>query len=174
MTKNTKKKEFFITQCHCGQVRGRFQCDIPTTTTTTDSIKVLDCNCSDCGMRKNAHLVVPSADFQLYMMSQSSSSNDHDDGDVVVDVSKQEQLLKERTTLYQWGTKQAVRRFCNKCGILPWYIPRSNPDGVAITIHCVLNKEKIPVEWISIDGQNWEQMMEEKGTELAQLSSAKH
>lgn len=44
---------------------------------------------------------------------------------------------ESETILYQWGTKTAVRRFCKTCGILPFYIPRSNPDGYAITYHCV-------------------------------------
>ena len=29
------------------------------------------------------------------------------------------------------------QRFCSQCGISPFYFPRSNPDGVAVTIYCV-------------------------------------
>ena len=43
----------------------------------------------------------------------------------------------EETILYQWGTMTAIRRFCRTCGILPFYIPRSNQDGYAVTLPCV-------------------------------------
>lgn len=48
-----------------------------------------------------------------------------------------ERLIAEVTNLYLWGTKTAQRRFCSRCGILPFYVPRSNPDGIGITLHCV-------------------------------------
>ena len=38
---------------------------------------------------------------------------------------------------YTWGTHTALRPFCDVCGILSYYIPRSNPDGVAISVTCM-------------------------------------
>lgn len=99
-------------------------------------------------MRQNVHLVVPKEDFRLDM----------------------EEPLDEATTLYLWGTKTAQRRFCKTCGILPYYQPRSNPDGYGITIHCVdwsIGGKLLPPPKVVVnkfDGVNWEktiQMMRE-------------
>ena len=100
-------------------------------------ILVLDCNCSDCYMRQNVHYVVPACDFN-------------------------DESLEDSTTLHQWGTKQAIRRFCKTCGILPWYVPRSNPDGIALTINCVDwtkgGSEPAPsIKIEKFDGRNWEE-----------------
>jgi len=68
--------------------------------------------------------------------------------------------LDEATTLYEWGTKVAKRQFCKTCGILPWYVPRSNPDGIAITLSCVDfgdNEQMIPIEVKHFDGVHWEE-----------------
>jgi hypothetical protein len=75
-------------KCHCGTVRGRFK-------VKKGKVVAWDCNCSDCNMRKNVHVIVPEKNFSLEM------------GDTP---------LEEVTTLYQWGTKTAVRRFCKTCG----------------------------------------------------------
>lgn len=82
--------------------------------------------------------------------------------DLVVDMKE---LHEEATILYQWGTKTAVRRFCKTCGILPWYIPRSNPDSFGVSIHCVdwtkggtRSAPKIQIE--KYDGVNWEASLE--------------
>lgn len=109
MAESAVDKKEFVARCHCGKVQGLFRC-------SADTIYALDCNCSDCNMRKNAHFVVPAAaDFTLL----------------------HPETYEDDTTLYQWGSKTAIRRFCKTCGILPWYTPRSNPDGYAITLHCV-------------------------------------
>ena len=34
-------------------------------------------------------------------------------------------------------TGVAKHRFCRVCGIKPFYIPRSNPDGFDVNVHCV-------------------------------------
>jgi hypothetical protein len=129
---SSSKTEEFIARCHCGNVQGRFRCN-------ADKIYALDCNCSDCDMRKNVHTVVPAADFTIL----------------------DEPSYEDATTLYQWGTKTAVRRFCKTCGVLPWYIARSNPDGYAITLQCVdwtADGKKAPVVVIvKFDGVHWEE-----------------
>ena len=94
--------------CHCGANRASFQCDVRL------PITCWECNCSDCAMRRNLHFVVPRSALTILQGNDDASS-----------------------TLYQWGTKTAIRRFCNTCGILPWYVPRSNPDGYGITLGCV-------------------------------------
>lgn len=69
------------------------------------------------------------------------------------------QKIEQETILYQWGTKTAIRRFCRTCGILPFYIPRSNLDGYAITYPCVNWGEDGPpqTEIRSFNGVDWEQ-----------------
>ncbi|KAG6549399.1 hypothetical protein Mapa_009118 [Marchantia paleacea] len=91
-----------------------------------------DCNCTVCHMRQNLHFIVPASQFQL-------------------DQSSQEWL-----TLYTFETHQAKHLFCKVCGILSFYIPRSNPDGYAVTVRCV-DPGTIEIGQIkTFDGQNWE------------------
>jgi hypothetical protein len=37
-----------------------------------------------------------------------------------------------------------------------FYVPRSNPDGYAVTIYCIEGFENLSVEWREFDGKNWE------------------
>ena len=69
------------------------------------------------------------------------------------------QNFEKETGLYQWGSKTAIRRLCRTCGILPFYIPRSNQDGYAITYPCVDWGEDGPpkTEIRFFDGINWEE-----------------
>ena len=96
-------------------------------------------------MRRNLHFIIPSADFEAL-----------DDCDAETDTTGK---------LYLWGTKMARRRFCRTCGILPWYVPRSNPDGVAITLGCVDwgTGERPGIEIKRYDGLHWEQSHTETG-----------
>ena len=123
--------------CHCGDLRGSFGYSDAT-------IKVWDCNCSDCSMRGNAHFIIPGDAFQL---------------------EGSDEEYRAKTILYLWGTKTAQRRFCKRCGILPWYVPRSNPDGIAITFACVNFAEgNTPkVDKCHYDGINWEKSRAESG-----------
>jgi len=107
-------------------------------------------------MRQNLHIVLPQDDFTLDM----------------------KEPLEDATILYQWGTRTAIRRFCKTCGILPWYRPRSNPDGVAITVHCVdftksgtVHPPKIEIQ--DFDGVHWEDTMKKLCTKITDLSKKK-
>jgi hypothetical protein len=123
--------------CHCGDVRGSFSYSDAT-------IKVWDCNCSDCAMRGNAHFIIPGTSFRL---------------------EGTEEEYHAKTILYLWGTRTARRRFCGTCGILPWYVPRSNPNGIAVTFACAnFAKEKKPqIELCHYDGIHWEKSHAESG-----------
>jgi hypothetical protein len=103
------------------------------------SVVVWDCNCSDCAMRRNVHFVVPKSDFELEESSQ------------------------EFLTLYTFGTHTAKHYFCKVCGITSFYVPRSNPDGVAVTVHCV-DPGTISLAEVKIyDGKNWEASYDKSG-----------
>jgi hypothetical protein len=73
---------------------------------------VWDCNCSICYLKKNFHFIVPKSCFELL------------EGEEVV-------------TEYKFNTKTAKHIFCKFCGVQSFYIPRSNPDGVAVTFACI-------------------------------------
>ncbi len=76
------------------------------------AIDALDCNCSICAKTGFLHLIVPRSRFRLLRGE-----------DVLTD--------------YRFGTGVAVHRFCGRCGIKGFYIPRSNPDGVDVNVRCL-------------------------------------
>jgi hypothetical protein len=38
---------------------------------------------------------------------------------------------------YAFNTGTARHRFCRHCGIKSFYVPRSNPDGFDVNVHCL-------------------------------------
>ncbi|QEY18305.1 GFA family protein [Cellvibrio sp. KY-GH-1] len=96
-----------------------------------ESVEVENCNCSICAMTGFLHLIVPARHFRL--------------------LSGEESL-----TTYTFNTGVARHKFCKICGVKPFYIPRSNPDGVDINLRCLSTQPK-QVKVIDFDGQNWEQ-----------------
>ncbi|MCL7023112.1 hypothetical protein MKW94_027991 [Papaver nudicaule] len=104
----------------------RWEVDAPS------SVIVWKCNCSDCSMRGNTHFIVPSTQFKLI-------------GD-----------CEKFITTYTFGTHTAKHTFCNVCGITSFYTPRSNPDGIAVTVNCVDPGTLTHVEIKQFDGRNWD------------------
>ena len=90
-----------------------------------------DCNCSICLKSGNIHIIVPGSRFRLL---------------------KGEDALSE----YTFGTGAAKHLFCQTCGVKSFYIPRSNPDGVAITWRCLDGWDTMDMTVCPFDGQNWE------------------
>ena len=70
------------------------------------------CNCSICTKSGYLHLIVPKAQFNLISG-------------------------KENLNTYTWNSGVAQHFFCKKCGIKPFYIPRSNPDGIDVNVNCL-------------------------------------
>ena len=96
-----------------------------------ESASALECNCSICAMCGFLHLIAPQSRFQLTAGQDSISE-------------------------YRFNSGQARHYFCKVCGIKPYYIPRSNPDGVSVNLRCLDNPPPdIGIE--PFDGQNWEQ-----------------
>lgn len=102
-----------------------------------------DCNCSICLMKRNVHTIIPGARFRL--------------------LKGQDAL-----TTYTFNTHRAKHMFCQHCGVQPFYIPRSNPDGYAITIYCIQPGTIGEITIQTFDGQNWESFYEDSG--IAQYS----
>lgn len=95
-------------------------------------VEVEDCNCSICNMSGNDHIIVPASCFRLIS------------GD-------------DRLTEYNFNTGVARHLFCRICGIKSFYIPRSNPDGIAVTWRCLDDWRALDAKISKFDGQNWEQ-----------------
>mmetsp|Transcript_23119 Transcript_23119/g.50071 ORF Transcript_23119/g.50071 Transcript_23119/m.50071 type:complete len:163 (+) Transcript_23119:104-592(+) len=144
----------YAVSCHCGLIQAKFRREVGPLT-------LWDCNCSDCRMRRNLHFMVPACDFWLVDSTTGAAVGvTEDDASENVGASMTpRQIFERETILYQWGTKTAIRRFCRTCGVMPFYIPRSNPDGFAITFPCVDWGEDGPpkIEIGEFDGVNWEQ-----------------
>ncbi|MBV1882456.1 MAG: GFA family protein [Pseudomonadales bacterium] len=108
-------------------------CHCGAVTFEVEAPKVLEaeaCNCSICSKSGFVHLIVPKRSFTL-----TSGENN----------------LKT----YRYNTGIAEHTFCEICGIKPFYIPRSNPDGVDVNIRCLDTAPEV-VNVTEFDGQNWE------------------
>ena len=88
------------------------------------------CNCSICTKSGFLHLIVPRSRFRLV-------------------------AGEEAITTYTFNTGVAKHTFCKHCGIKPFYVPRSNPDGVDVNVHC-LDTPPRSVRVTEFDGRNWE------------------
>ena len=89
------------------------------------------CNCSICKMKNNFHFIAPLQSFVL---------------------------IQGTPTEYRFNSKIARHMFCPVCGVQSYYHPRSNPDGVAITLACIDKDclEGVDIEYKQFDGVNWE------------------
>ncbi|MFV8783208.1 GFA family protein [Microbulbifer sp. SA54] len=88
------------------------------------------CNCSICRKSGYLHLIVPRSRFVLVRGEDALST-------------------------YTFNTGVAQHTFCRTCGVKPFYIPRSNPDGVDVNVNC-LDERPAAVTVTEFDGQNWE------------------
>ncbi|GLU10642.1 hypothetical protein SLE2022_274290 [Rubroshorea leprosula] len=132
------ESESVVHQGGCHCKRVRWRVRAPS------SVVVWKCDCSNCSVRGNIHFIVPSESFEVL-------------GD-----------SKEFLTTYTFGTHTAKHTFCKVCGITSFYFPRSNPDGVAVTVKCVDPGTLTHVELRHYDGKNWESSYNK--TNIASLS----
>ena len=95
-----------------------------------DPLRVQRCNCSICTKSGFLHLIVPRARFRII-------------------------AGEDRLTTYTFNTDVAKHYFCATCGMKPFYVPRSNPDGMDVNVNCL---DPVPNGLVveSFDGQNWE------------------
>lgn len=96
-----------------------------------DAFEVEDCNCTMCAMSGNIHIIVPASRFRLLQG-------------------------KDNLSQYTFNTGTAKHLFCRTCGIKSFYIPRSNPDGFAVTWRALDDWMDLKVTVVPFDGQNWE------------------
>jgi hypothetical protein len=76
------------------------------------TIVASDCNCSICSMTGYLHLIVPRSRFRLLQGA-------------------------DELTEYKFNTGTARHLFCCRCGVKPFYVPRSNPDGYSVNVRCL-------------------------------------
>ena len=88
------------------------------------------CNCSICRKSGLLHLIVPAGKFKVLQG-------------------------EDRLRTYTFNTGVAQHTFCEVCGIKPYYVPRSNPDGFSVNVNC-LDTEPASVTVTEFDGRNWE------------------
>ena len=75
-------------------------------------VPALDCNCSICRMTGYLHLIVPASRFRL--------------------LAGEDALVE-----YRFNTGTARHLFCRHCGVKPFYVPRSHPDGWSVNVRCI-------------------------------------
>ncbi len=96
-----------------------------------DEIEAHECNCSICAQVGFLHVIVPKDRFSI-------------------------KRGEDNLTDYRFNSGVARHYFCKTCGVKPFYVPRSNPDGWSVNLRCLDRTEfsKITIE--PFDGQNWE------------------
>ena len=101
-----------------------------------EEIQAAQCNCSICSMCGFLHLFVSHASFRLLSGEDS-------------------------ITTYTFNTGVAQHYFCKHCGIKPYYVPRSHPDGLSINVNCLDPATIKTLEVSPFDGRNWERNVAE-------------
>lgn len=94
---------------------------------------VLDCDCSMCSKKGLLHLIVDKNELEILS----------DDA-----------LLSE----YRFGTRTARHLFCSSCGIHPFYVPRSHPDGYSVNFRCLDDYPRLLEQFDvkGFHGEEWE------------------
>ena len=98
---------------------------------------VLDCNCSICKKKGFLHWIVPKQAFSLLS-----------GGDALTD--------------YRFNTGVARHLFCSRCGMHPFYVPRSDPDKIDVNVRCLDGVELAALPVRPFDGTNWERAQAER------------
>lgn len=98
--------------------------------------EALVCNCSICHMKGFLHLIVKAEDFEL--------------------VTSADEL-----GCYTFNTGVAKHYFCKHCGISPYYVPRSHPDGFDVNLRCMEDVTLSAMKVSTFDGRNWEENISE-------------
>jgi hypothetical protein len=99
---------------------------------TRDAIELVDCNCSMCSKLGYLHLMVPKTDFRILSGA-------------------------DKLTTYRFNTGTAKHTFCSICGIKPFYVPRSHPDGWSVNFRCLDADDFSSVMTTEFDGRHWEE-----------------
>jgi hypothetical protein len=93
---------------------------------------VVECNCSMCRRKGYLHWIVRREALRIVRGEDALES-------------------------YRFGTGVAQHLFCRVCGITPFYVPRSHPDGIDVNVRCLddVVLDTLVVE--PFDGRHWEE-----------------
>jgi hypothetical protein len=98
-----------------------------------DLSSLLECNCSVCTKKGILHLIVPPEEFELLRG-------------------------EEELAAYQFNTNTAKHTFCRRCGMHPFYVPRSDPDKISVNARCLDGVDPAALKPSHFfDGRNWEE-----------------
>ena len=89
------------------------------------------CNCSICTRKAYLHWIVTPECFRLLSG-------------------------KEALATYSFNTGVARHYFCPRCGVAPFYVPRSDPDKIDVNARCLDEVDLAGVTIKSFDGRDWE------------------
>ncbi len=98
-------------------------------------LDVLSCTCSICAAVGFHHLIVEGDDFEIL-------------------------TGEDNLTDYRFNTGTARHLFCKTCGVKPFYVPRSHPDGWSVNANCVDRATVRSINVSEFDGANWEANVE--------------
>ncbi|MEZ8775663.1 GFA family protein [Vibrio sp. 10N.247.310.17] len=97
----------------------------------TKKLTVTLCNCDICYKHGHQELMIPEERFVLH---------------------KGQANLKP----YRFGDCIADHTFCVVCGVMPFYRPKSHPEGYfSVNARCLNLKQSEHIEYVDFDGQNW-------------------
>lgn len=120
-----------------GDVReGGCQCGAVRFRVRVRAYEAVECNCSICTKKGFLHLIVQPEDFELLAGEQALET-------------------------YTFNTGIAKHRFCRRCGVHPFYTPRSHPDRVDVNVRCLDDQLTHRFRIVPFDGQNWEQSIDQ-------------
>jgi len=115
-----------------GRHRGQCHCGAVTFAVRAPlAVTIEDCNCSICRKSGYLHLLVPADCLNV-------TQGTHD------------------LVAYRFNTGTAVHTFCRHCGVKPFYVPRSNPDGYSVNLRCLERSTFTTITVVPFDGRNWE------------------
>lgn len=103
--------------------------------------EVLDCNCSICKKKGLLHWIVTPDRFRLLAGEQA-------------------------LTTYTFGTGIAKHTFCRRCGVQPFYQPRSHPGRIDVNARCLDGVDVATLDIRAFDGRaDWERSRRNLPTE---------
>jgi hypothetical protein len=100
-----------------------------------EALRALDCNCSICLKKGFVHVIVPADRFELVRGADALAT-------------------------YSFGTGVARHHFCKVCGMHPFYVPRSHPDGFDVNARCLDGDALSAFAVEPFDGRRWEDNVE--------------
>jgi len=103
---------------------------VEATVEAANHIEAIYCDCSICEKTGGLHLLVSADQFELLSNPDAMSC-------------------------YTFNSGIAQHYFCKTCGVKPFYVPRSHPDGYSVNARC-LEPQPASMTVANFDGKNWE------------------